>query len=121
MSLEELKKAVELAQDKHERLVDEVKKKLGRMEYYVYDRMPKDFKNADIYAAKGKEEVLVEVHFGRLSNQLIKYREAIKKQENSSIFKVTKIKAPKRKIIIVFPVDDADDIEVWGFKQLLSK
>jgi hypothetical protein len=121
MSLEELKKAVELAQDKHERLVSEVKKKLERIGYYVYDRIPRDFKDADIYAEKQKELVLVEVHFGRLSNQLIKYREAIKKLENRSISGLIKTQAPKHKIIIVFPVDDGEDIEVWGFKQLLSK
>lgn len=121
MSLEELKKAVELAQDKHERLVDEVKKKLERTKYYVYRTMPKDFKNADLCAEKGNEKVLVEVHFGRLANQLIKYREAIKKREEHSLFHVIKEQPPKHKIIVVFPVDDAKDIEVWGFKQLLSK
>lgn len=121
MSLEELKKAIELAHDKHERLVGEVKKKLERMGYYVYERLPTDFRDVDIYAEGKKEIVLVEVHFGRLVSQLIKYKKAIKKRGNHSIFEMMGMKPPKYKIIIVFPMEDAEDIEIWGFKELLSK
>ena len=69
---------------------------------------------AKLELKREKEIVLVEVHFGRLINQLIKYKKAIKKRENYSIFKTMGMKTPKYKMIIVFPMDDAEDIEIWG-------
>lgn len=80
-------------------------------------------RDADIYATKHKEEVFVEVHCGRLANQLRKYKRAIEKlKEPTGMSKWTKsYDLTKYKIIVVFPIDDAENIEVWGFKELSSK
>jgi len=90
-----------------------VKQRLESLVFKVSEEVKLDYVRADLLGEKNEEVLLIEVKGmdNPDASQLARYEDAV----------ITLGPTVKGKVILVLPISDGENFEVWGLKQLMEK